>query len=42
MMPTQPTQSGRQGAPLPGVTRVGKERPVDTMAGARELAEEQA
>jgi hypothetical protein len=32
--------AGRQGARLSSVTCTGKERPVDTIAGARKLAEE--
>ena len=32
--------AGRQGAQLSSVTCTGKERPVDTIAGARKIAEE--
>jgi hypothetical protein len=34
--------SGRQGAPPLQVTCAGKERPVDTIAGARKVAEDTA
>lgn len=34
--------SGRQGALLDDVSRVGQERPVDTIAVARKVAEEKA
>lgn len=40
--PRTPVFCGGHGAQLPCVTYVGKERPVDTMAGARKLARDTA